>query len=68
MKRFMTIEEQASILESRGIQVDDIKILKEMNYAHIIYRYGSFYIKSLKNDIPIYFSGCSFHKDHFLIQ
>jgi len=38
----MTIKEQVAILESRGIQVDNINILEAMNYAILSIDMGLF--------------------------
>ncbi|WP_168388364.1 Abi family protein [Mycoplasma marinum] len=50
------MEEQIEILISRGIDVDDKKILESINYSHLIYKYGIHYLQN-KENLNVYRKG-----------
>ena len=49
---YHTKEELINTLEKRGMTVSDSSILDEVNYSHIIYKYGKYFIE-IENDNEI---------------
>lgn len=47
---YKTLEQQLEVLENRGLIIDDPSILTEINYSHLIYKYGNIYLDDSKGE------------------